>query len=66
MKKNAANRKSPLTGIIHAGRLLAPNYHEDYAQKESQGEFIRKKGLCQQLCSMQKGYSIGKLFRTMK
>ena len=28
-----ANRKNPLTKIIHAGRLVAPNYHADYAEK---------------------------------
>ena len=29
------NKKSPLTAIIHAGRLVAPNYHKDYAERES-------------------------------
>jgi hypothetical protein len=39
-----ANRKSPLSNIIHAIRLDAPNYRQDYPKHVANREFLRKKG----------------------
>jgi hypothetical protein len=60
------NRRSPFTGIIHAGRLMAPNYHPDYAQRQASHEFSHKKGLCSSLCDAEKSYALGKYFRKLK
>ena len=61
-----ANRKNPLTKIIHAGRLAAPNYHADYAEREMNKEFIRKRNFCGETCDNEKGYALGKYFRKLK
>jgi hypothetical protein len=61
-----ANRKNPLTKILHAGRLVAPNYHEGYRERELNGEFIRKRNLCGEICDVEKGYALGKYFRKLK
>jgi hypothetical protein len=36
------NKKSPLTAHLHAGRLFAPNYHPDYAEKVKDSSRERK------------------------
>jgi hypothetical protein len=59
------NKKSPLTAHLHAGRLFAPNYHPDYAEKVAQGQFKRKKGYCNDICDTQKVYA-AEFFRIMK
>jgi hypothetical protein len=61
------NRKNPLTAHIHAARPFAPNYHEDYADREGRHEFIRKRGgLCEAICDVEKTYGVGKYFRKLK
>jgi hypothetical protein len=53
--------------MIHKGRLLAPNYHEDYAEREQRHEFYRKRGgLCESICDIQKNYGGSKYFRKIK
>ena len=54
-----------MTAHLHAGRLFAPNYHPDYAEKVAKGEFKRKKGYCDDICDTQKGYAAD-FFRIMK
>ena len=65
---NQTKRITPVSNMMHGGRVNAPNYHKEFSEKllRNRGEFHRRKNECTELCRIEKSYGVDRLFRKYK